>query len=126
MQSKSNSPLRRLDLAAIAVSLAAASFVGFIELHTTEVTATIATLLLTGGLLGFASPRLFWLWPILLGSAVPLSYGVAAVVGIAPREIPQPDSVTTHVAVGAFAIVVAGIASGIGAMLARSTSPHRE
>lgn len=100
----------------------AGTLVGFVELHTTEPSVTVAFLLAGGLLAGFAGRRLFWLCAVIVGGSVPASYGVATLLHVTPRAWPQPEVGFTYVTVGAFAIVVAMLASAAGAALARAAT----
>ena len=120
--------MTRSERACLALALLAGGFVATVELHTTEVTLTIAVLAGSSLILGFVGPRWFWLWGVFLGSSVPGAYLAAAILQITPRELPQPVGIATDIEVGLFTIAVATIASAIGAAAAgttRSVRPRR-
>jgi hypothetical protein len=106
----------------LALALLGGALIGYVELHTTEVTPTVALIVLIGVLLGFGSRRYFWLCGVIVGASVPLAYVAAALFGITPVERPQPAGELTYVEVGAFTIAVAVIASASGAAIARFAS----
>jgi hypothetical protein len=110
------------ERACLALALLAGCFIATVELHATEVTATLGLLIVLGLLLGFASPRRFWLWALVIGGSVPAAYVSAAIFHITPRELPQPEGIVTNVGVGVFTVSAAMIATAIGAAIARSAS----
>jgi hypothetical protein len=100
----------------------AALFTGFVELHATEVSATLGLIIVSGILLGFAERHRFWLWGVVVGLAVP----VAHVMDVSLRTIPggrgDPLGLATIPLLGLLTVGVAVIASGAGALLARASS----
>lgn len=114
-----------LDRSCLGLSFLAACFVGFVELHTTEVSATLATILVTGTLLGFARPRLFWVWALPLGGAVPFAYAVAVLLAITPASWPQPGGLLCYVGIDLVTLGVAMLACGSGALVSNSAQNAR-
>jgi uncharacterized membrane protein (Fun14 family) len=110
------------DRAYLGLAVLAGCFIAYVELHTTEVTATLGLLIVVGLFLGFARRRLFWLWAVVIGASVPVAYVAAVIFNITPRELPQPEGIITDVLVGAFTVAASMIAAAIGAMIARSVS----
>ncbi len=110
------------ERACLGLTILAGTFVGIVELHTTEVTATVGLLVVLGMLLGFSSRRLFWLWAVVVGGSVPAAYVVAAIFHITPRELPQPEGLATDVGVGVLTVAATMVAAATGAAIARSTS----
>ena len=110
------------DRICLVLALGAAAFIGFVELHSTEVTPTVGLIVLAASLLGFARRRWHWVWGTLIGAAVPAAYVFAAVFGVTPREWPQPEGFATDVGVGTFTLAAGLIASALGAMLSKASS----
>jgi hypothetical protein len=108
------------DYAAFVLAIAAGAYAGFIELHTTEVSATLITVLIVSSLLGFGNPRWFALWAAIVGLSVPASYGVAALIGVTPTSWPEPPGLGTYLFMGAVTLATAAAAGAAGALLSRA------
>lgn len=107
----------RLDMAAVPLLVVAAAFTGWVELHSDEVQATVALLLLFTALLAFARPERPWLWGVLMAAAVPLAYLVAPLLGVTPRSQPEPNLAATLLA-----LIPALLGAYTGAALRRSAT----
>ncbi len=115
----------RRDLVMLLRALAVGAAAAFVDFHTSEVTVTVAVLVVGAAYLGFASRTRFWLWAAIAGAAVPAGYAVAAMVHVQPREWPQPPGATSGVLLAAFTVSVAIAAAAAGASLRRMPGSNR-
>lgn len=102
----------------MAVAAIAGLGIGWLDLHTTEVTVTILALLVTGGALGLLRPGASW-W--LAGVAVlglPVMDGVALLAGMRTAEPVQLDP-----RVWLVTLVFALVGAGAGALVRRAATP---
>jgi hypothetical protein len=98
------------DAMCAALAAAAGLGVGWLDLHTTEVTVTILVLLLGGLLLALLQPIAAWRWAVLLSLGLP----VMAVVGrLAHLRTAEPIRLDPRVALAALAFALAGTYCGI-------------
>jgi len=111
--------MRANDWAVACIVLLASAFVGYVELHTTEPSVTVAFIVAFALLAGVAKRRLCWLSGLVIGGAVPAAYAFAALAHVRPREFPQPDGLLTNISVGAFTVIVGVVAAACGATIAR-------
>ncbi|MBV9645910.1 MAG: hypothetical protein JO043_00430 [Candidatus Eremiobacteraeota bacterium] len=118
--------MRSKTLVTFAFALCAGTFIGFIELHSDEVSPTLAAVGLFAALLGFAHPRGFWRWALIAGVSVPMCYVIGPAVGIAPRTWPQPPGLLTYIGIGTFTTIWALAAAALGMLLAREDQQRDE
>ena len=114
------------DLLCGALAAALGLGIGWLDLHTTEVTVTIVTLLATGFALGLLRPKAAWRWAVLIALGLPVMAAVAKLSDMPTVEPAQLDPRVTLVAL-AFALVgayagallrrVAAAATGSGAAI---------
>jgi MFS family permease len=100
----------RRDATCIALAAAAGLGIGWLDLHTTEVTVTILALLLAGLLLGLLEPRGAWRWAALLALGLPI---MALVAGLLRVHTAEPIRLDPRVALAALAFALAGCYSGV-------------
>lgn len=93
---------------ALAVSISLG--IGWIDLHTTEVSVTILALLLAGLLLGFLKPIAAWRWAVLLALGLP----VMAVAGLVLHlRTAEPIRLDPLIVLVALALALAGCYTGV-------------
>ena len=112
--------MNRRDWTCLGLALIAGGFAATVDMHATDVQATVLTLLVLGVLLGFAQPRRWWLWGIAEGGTIPLAYVVAPSLGITPRAWPEPSTFAALLAV-----LPAFVATALGAALASGAPEGR-
>lgn len=78
--------------------------VGWLDLHTTEVTVTIVALVGTGLLLGVLEPKGAWRWAVLIALGLPIMAVGARLSGMHTAEPAELDPRIALVALG-FALV---------------------
>ena len=78
--------------------------IGWLDVHTTEVSVTIAALLAAGGLCGLAQPRAPWRWAILIALGLPIVAAAARFAGLVTAEPIRLDPLVALVA-AVFALV---------------------
>ncbi|MCB0790160.1 MAG: hypothetical protein H6595_02910 [Flavobacteriales bacterium] len=83
--------------------------IGWIDLHTTEVAATIVPLLLAGFLLGLLRPMANWQWAILLSLGLPTMGALALWTGLPTAE---PVHLDARIVSVAFLFAVVGTSMG--------------
>jgi hypothetical protein len=86
--------------------------VGYVNIHSAEVQPPVLTILVFTFLLGCLDPRRAWLWALILGGAVPLSYALSPVLGYPVPYPPDPNIFAAFLAfipafIGAYAGVLA-------------------
>lgn len=86
------------DLACVVLALALGLFVGWLDLHVTEVMVTILVLLVSGLLPGLIQPGAAWRWPLLIAIGLPVMAFVAVKSGMQTAEPVHPDVLITIVA----------------------------
>ena len=59
------------DLLCSAIAVILGLVIGWIDIHTTEVTVTIVSLLLSGYILGLLQPKAAWRWSVLIVLGLP-------------------------------------------------------
>ena len=99
-----------LDVACVALAVVLGLGIGWLDLHTTEVTVTIVALLAAGFLLGLLRPKAAWRWGALLALGLPVMAGVAIAGGMQTAEPPKLDVRITLVAL---AFALAGAYAGV-------------
>ncbi len=85
---------------------------GYVNIHSDEVQAPVLSILVFTFLLGCLDPRRAWLWALILGGAVPLSYALAPIFGYSVPYPPDPNIFASFIAfipafLGAYAGVLA-------------------
>lgn len=100
----------RHDLACAALALTLGLAIGWLDLQTTEVAATILPLLVAGLLLGVLQPVGAWRWPILLVVGLPTMAAVARLVGAETAEPAHPD---IRIALVALVFALIGTYTGV-------------
>lgn len=85
--------------------------VGYVNLHASEVQAPVLAILVFTFLLGYLHPRRAWIWALVLGLSILLSYVVAPVAGYHTPYPPSPNIFATLIAlipacIGAYAGVL--------------------
>jgi len=83
--------------------------VGWLDLHTTEVAATVLALLLAGLLLGYLQPKSAWRWAVLLALGLPAVAASGRLLGLPTAE---PIRLDVRIALVAFAFALVGCYSG--------------
>ena len=102
------------DLACTALAVVLSLAVGWLDLHTTEVTVTILALLATGLLLGLLQPTAAWRWALVLALGLPVMEAFGLLAGL---ETPEPIRLDLRIALVALAFALAG--SYLGALVRR-------
>jgi len=97
------------DLACTALAVALALAVGWLDVHTTEVTVTILALLASGVLLGLLQPAAAWRWAVLLALGLPAMAAIALATGMQTAE---PARLDPRIALVALAFALAGSYAG--------------
>jgi hypothetical protein len=105
------------DLACALLAAAAGLGIGWLDLHTTEVTVTVVTLVAAGMVLGAVRPRAAWRWAVLIALGLPVMASIAKLGGMRTAEPVRLDPRITLVAL-AFALV----GSYSGALLRRAAT----
>jgi len=83
--------------------------IGWLDIHTTEVSVTLAALLASGGLCGLVQPRAPWRWAVLTALGLPV---VAAVAPFARVVTPEPIRLDPRVTLVAAVFTLAGCYAG--------------
>ena len=78
------------NMGLIVLALALASIAGHVNLHNDEVQPPLFVILVSSFLLGAARPQLAWLWGIIFGSAVPVSYYISHLIDYVPPYPAEP------------------------------------
>jgi len=97
------------DLACTALAVVLALAVGWLDVHTTEVTATILALLASGFLLGLLQPAAAWRWALALALGLPVMAAIALVLHL---ETAEPARLDPRIALVALAFAQAGSYAG--------------
>ena len=105
------------DLACALLAAAAGLGIGWLDLHTTEVTVTVVTLVAAGMVLGAVRPRAAWRWAVLIALGLPVMASIAKLGGMRTAEPVRLDPRIVLVAL-AFALV----GSYSGALLRRAAT----
>ena len=105
------------DLACALLAAAAGLGIGWLDLHTTEVTVTVVTLVAAGMVLGVVRPTAAWRWAVLIALGLPVMASIAKLGGMRTAEPVRLDPRITLVAL-AFALV----GSYSGALLRRAAT----
>ena len=103
------------DLACTAGALLLGLFVGWLDLHVTEVLVTILALMTAGSVIGFLQPIAPWRWPVLIAIGLPIMATVAIVTGMQTAEPVHPD-----VRIALVALAFALLGSYAGAFIRRT------
>ena len=98
------------DLACTALAVVLALAVGWLDVHTTEVTVTILALLASGLLLGLLQPVAAWRWALALALGLPVMAAVALATGVQTAE---PARLDPRIALVALAFSLAGSYAGV-------------
>jgi hypothetical protein len=101
------------NLGPVLLAFALAFIAGYVNLHNDEVQPPLFVILVSSFLLGAARPQLAWLWGIIFGSAVPVSYYVSNLIGYTP---PYPASPGTEFT---FLIILPALAAAYFGALVR-------
>jgi len=83
--------------------------IGWLDIHATEVSVTIAALLAAGVLCGLVQPRAPWRWAVLMALGLPV---VAAAARFAAVATPEPIRLDPRVALVAAAFALVGCYAG--------------
>lgn len=100
----------RLNPMYTALAIALGVGIGWLDLHTTEVTVTIVALLLAGLLLGLMQPRAAWRWAVLLALGLP---AMAVVGSLAQVRTAEPSRVDVRTAFVALVFALIGCYGGV-------------
>lgn len=92
--------------------------IGWLDLHTTEVSVTILALLLAGLFLGLVQPSGAWRWALLLALGLPAMAAVGRLLGLRTAE---PIRLDARIVLVALAFALIGCYSGV--LLRRSIRP---
>ena len=92
------------DLFCTALAFALGLCIGWVDIHTTEVSVTIVALLGAGLVLGLLQPRAAWRWAVLLAIGLPVVEALGRLAGVRTAEPITLDPRVTLVALG-FALV---------------------
>ena len=106
------------DLACTALAIALGLGIGWLDLHTTEVSVTIVSLLACGVLLGLLRSAAAWRWALLLAAGLPIMEAVASLTAM---RTPEPIRLDPRVALVALGFALAG--SYAGALIRRGLDP---
>jgi len=102
--------MRTKTMVVIVLALIGSGFTGYIDSHASEVQATLMVMLPITFSLGFIQPKRAWLWALIVGLSVPVSYLLVLVSG-AHYNNPPPNGFTTLIAlVPAFVGTYCGVA----------------
>jgi hypothetical protein len=103
-----------------ALAVAIGLGIGWLDLHTTEVTVTVVALLLAGLLLGILQPKAAWRWAVLLALGLPAMAMAGRLLGVRTAEPIRSDP---RVALVALAFALVGCYGGVAArrIVARRT-----
>ncbi len=97
------------DLFCTMLAFALGLCVGWLDLHTTEVSVTIVALLAAGLLLGLLQPAAAWRWGVLLAIGLPALEAIAMLSGMRTAE---PVKLDPRIALVALAFALVGSYSG--------------
>ena len=89
--------MRNKTTLVIGLAILGSLFTGYIDSHASEVQATLMVMLPITFVLGFIQPKQAWLWALIVGLSVPLSYLVVLITG-AHYSNPPPNGFTTLIA----------------------------
>jgi len=104
----------------IPVAIVLAGLIGWADSRATEVQGTVLVLIVSAGLLAFASPSHAWLVGLIMGLSIAGTYVISRGLGLAPAY-PIPHPVSTLLALIPAAIGAAcGAAARIGFKRAQS------
>jgi hypothetical protein len=98
------------DLICTALAFALGLAIGWLDLHTTEVVATILPLLAAGLLLGLLQPAVAWRWAVLLVIGLPT---MAAIARLTDAETAEPAQLDVRIVLVAFAFALVGAYAGV-------------
>jgi hypothetical protein len=84
--------------------------IGWLDLHTSEVTVTIVALLISGMLLGVLQPVAPWRWPVLLALGLPIAALIGQLLNVSTAE---PIRVDPRITLVAFAFGFLGCYIGV-------------
>jgi len=113
-------PYRNATCSALALAIGLG--IGWLDLHTTEVSVPILALLLSGLLLGLMQPVAAWRWGVLLALGVPVMEVVGRVLHLPTAE---PIQLDPRVFLVVLAFALAGCYGGVAVrrvVARRSTS----
>ena len=80
-----------MPLIALVVALMGSALAGLIAVRTTEVQPAVLVIAIVCTTLGFATPRLAWLWAIVVGLGVFGGYFFAGLAGVPVKAPPEPN-----------------------------------
>lgn len=83
---------------ALVVALLGAALTGVVSVRTDEVQPAVLVIALVCFGLGFAAPRLAWLWALVVGLGVFGGYFFAGLAGIHVKAPPEPNLFATLIA----------------------------
>jgi len=98
--------LKRFELLCWGLALVFGLIAGYVNLHAKEVQPPALVVLLSAFLLGYIHPKRAWLWALIMGLSISLSYAVASAIGYQTPYPPTPN---------AFASLIALIPAFVGA-----------
>ena len=105
------------DLVCVVLATVSGLGIGWLDLHTTEVLATIVPLLTAGAVLGLLRPKAAWRWAVLIALGLPVMAAIGKLSGMRTVEPVQLDPRVTLVA-----LAVALLGSYTGALVRRAAS----
>ena len=108
----------RYDLICTVLAVGLGLVVGWIDLHTTEVSVTIVALLGTGLLLGIVQPVAAWRWAVLIVLGIPIMEAFAVITGT-PTAEPVRFDVRIVLVTFVFALLGSYGGAGIGRLRRR-------
>lgn len=111
-----------LTTLAIALSVALAVGIGWLDLYTTEVTVTILALLLAGLVLGLLQPGGAWRWAVILALGLPAAETVGRLLRV---RTPEPIRLDPRIALVAFAFALVGCYTGVAFRRLRESQARR-
>jgi len=103
------------------VALIFAAILGYVNIHSIEVQSPVLVALVSSAIMGFVHPKRAWLWAIVIGLAVPLSYALAPILGYSVPYPPSPNIFAT-----AIVFIPSFLGAYAGVLLRRLTSGERK
>ena len=95
---------------ALLVALMGSALAGLVAVRTTEVQPAVLVIVVVCMTLGFAFPRLAWLWAVIVGVGVFTAYAVTSLAHVVLKAPPEPNIYASLIA-----LVPAFISAYIGA-----------
>ena len=100
----------RYSLICTLLAMALGLGIGWLDVHTTEVIATVLALLLAGLLLSLLQPAAAWRWAVLLGLGLPVMAAVGKLLEVRTAE---PIHVDLRIALVALVFALVGCYIGV-------------